>query len=152
MRARGEALVRAGRTAEGEKRLQESERLQAQAMEDERRQRTAATLALQAEVRMTERDYTAAIDLWQQIITMRRGSASTHLRLADALVAARRLDEAATTYQTAISLEDTAEAHRRLAEVYDALGRRADAAAERASYVARQLEALRQRVAGAVPP
>ena len=101
---------------------------------------------------MTERDYTAAIDLWQQIITMRRGSASTHLRLADALVAARRLDEAATTYQTAISLEDTAEAHRRLAEVYDALGRRADAAAERASYVARQLEALRQRVAGAVPP
>ena len=151
VRALGEALVRAGRTAEGEKRLQESDRLQAQAVEDERRERAAAALALQAEVRMTERDYTGAIDLWQQIVTMRGDSASTHLRLADALVAAKRLDEAATAYRTAISLDASAEAHRRLADVFDALGRPEDSARERSRYESRQLEDLRRRASASLP-
>ena len=146
VRALGEALVRVGRTAEGEKRLQESERLQAQAIEDDRRQRTAATLILQAEVRMGERDYSGAIDLWRQVVPMRRESASTHVRLGDALAAANRLDEAATAYQTAISLDAApAEPHRRLAGVYDALGRREEGARARASYVSRKLEELRRR-------
>jgi tetratricopeptide (TPR) repeat protein len=151
VRALGEALVRTGRTAEGEKRLQESERLQAEAVEEERRQRTAATLALQAEVRMTERDYAGAIELWQQVVTMRRDGASTHLRVADALVAVNRLDEAAAAYQMAISLNAGAEAHRRLADVYQALGRREDSARERASYIARQLEELRRRTSDVLP-
>lgn len=146
VRALGEALVRAGRAAEGEERLRESERLQAQAVEDDRRQRTAATLALQAEVRMSERDYSGAIALWRQVVTMRPASASTHLRLADALLAANRLDEAASAYQTAISLDEApAEPHRRLAEVYEAVGRREDSAAARARYVSRKLEELTRR-------
>ena len=147
-RTLGEALMRSGQTVEGQKRLQEAEQLQAQAIEDERRQRAAAILTLQAEVRMTERDYAGAIELWQQIVTMRGGSASTHGRLADALVAAKRLDEAAAAYQTAISLDDRAETHRRLAEVYEALGRPEDGAREHARYMAIQLEELRQRTAG----
>ena len=146
VRALGEALVRVGRTAEGEKRLRESERLQAQAVEDDRRQRTAATLALQAEVRMSERDYSGAIALWRQVVTMRPGSASTHLRLADALLAADRLDEAAAAYQTAVSLDAVpAEPHRRLAGVYEALGRREESARALAGYVSRKLEELRRR-------
>jgi tetratricopeptide (TPR) repeat protein len=151
VRALGEALVRAGRTAEGEARLRESELLQAQAMEDERRQRTAASLAMQAEVLMTERDYEGAIELWHQVVTMRGAGASTHLRLAEALVAAKRLDEAAVAYSAAISLNASAEAHRRLAEVYQALGRGEDSARERASYSARQLEELRRRASDVVP-
>jgi len=150
VRTLGEALLRAGRTAEGESRLRESERLQAEATDEERRARNAATLSLQAEVRMTERDYTGAIDLWRQVIALKRGSASTHLRLADALTAARRLNEAAQGYQTAASLGAGLDVHRRLADVYDALGRGEDAARERASYSARQLEELRQRGAGAI--
>ena len=149
-RTLGEALLRSGRTREGQKRLQEAEQLQAQAIEDERRQRTAAILTLQAEVRMTERDYSGAIELWQQVVRVRGGSAQTHLRLADALVAAKRIDEAAASYQTAISLEDRAEPHRRLAEVYEALGRPADSARERARYVAMQLDELQQRTGGSV--
>jgi tetratricopeptide (TPR) repeat protein len=150
VRALGEALVRSGRTAEGEKRLQESEQLQLQAIEDERRQRTTATLTLQAEVRTAERDHAGAIDLWQQVVAMRSGSASTHVRLADALVAAKRLNEAVTVYLTAISLDDAAaEPHRRLADVYDLLGRREDSARERASYVLRRLDELRRRASGA---
>ena len=67
--------------------------------------------------------------------------------LADALVAAQRLDEAAKTYQTAISLGAGADARRRLAEVHDALGRNAESVRERASYVQQRLEELRQRAA-----
>jgi tetratricopeptide (TPR) repeat protein len=145
MRTLGEALVRAGRTAEGQTRLLDSDRLQAQAVDEERRDRTVATLTLQAEVRMTERDYAGAVDLWRQVIAMQRGSGSIHMRLADALVSAKRLQEAVDVYQTAISLEAGAEAHRRLADVYDALGRSDDGARERGRYLARQLESLRQR-------
>jgi tetratricopeptide (TPR) repeat protein len=146
VRALGEALVRAGRTSEGEKRLQESERLQAQAVEEDRRQRTTATLLLQAEVRMSERDYSGAIELWQQVVTMRPGSAPTHLRLADALVAAKRLEEAASAYESAISLDAApAEPHRRLAGVYEALGRLEESGKARANYVSRKLEELRRR-------
>lgn len=150
VRTLGEALIRAGRTAEGQRQLEEAERLQAQAVEEERGRRTAATLTLQAEVRMTERDYRGAIDLWQQAATMQRGSASIHLRLADALAAAQRLDEAAAAYQTAIALDAGADAHRRLADVWAALGRQEDSARARAAYVARQLEELGQRAAGAI--
>ena len=150
IRTLGEALLRTGKTAEGQKRLQESERLQAGAVEDERRQRTAATLALQAEVRMTEGDYAGAINLWQQIATARGDSAPTYLRLADAFVAAKRFSEAAAAYQTAISLNATSEAHRRLADLFDALGRREDGSRERARYVEKQLKELEQRAAGGV--
>ena len=147
VRALGEALIRSGRTAEGEKQLQESERLQAQAVEDERRQRAAATLVLQAEVLMTQRDYPGAIDLWQQVVTTRRDSSSSQLRLAEALVAAKRLDEAVAVYRTAISLNASAEAHRRLADVFDKLGRPEDAERERATYVEKQLKDRDQRAA-----
>jgi predicted TPR repeat methyltransferase len=102
---------------------------------------------LQAEVRSGERDYAGAIDLWDQIIQLRPGSASSHLRLAEALVAAKRLDEAAKTYQTAISLGAGADARRRLAAVDDALGRSAERDRERASYVRQRMEELRQRAA-----
>ena len=95
---------------------------------------------------MSERDYSGAIALWRQVVTMRPGSASTHLRLADALLAANRLDEAASAYQTAISLDEApAEPYRRLAEVYEAVGRREDSAAARARYVSRKLEELTRR-------
>src|SRR5213083_977266 len=50
----------------------------------------------------------------------------------EVLVAAQRLDEAAKTYQTAISLGAGADARRRLAEVHDALGRNAESVRERA--------------------
>ena len=139
------ALIRVGRVAEGKQRLQESERLQAQAIEDDRRVKTAAVLRLNAEMRMAERDHTGAIDLWRQAISLQRGGAQIHLRLAEALAAANRPDEAVAEYLTAISLNAGADAHRRLAELYDALGRKAESARERRTYVERRLEELRQR-------
>jgi tetratricopeptide (TPR) repeat protein len=143
MRGLADALIRAGRTAEGKQRLEEAERLQARAIENERRVRSVAVLTLQAEVRMGARDFNAAIDLWRQAIALQRGSVSRQLRLAEALVAANRQGEAVTEYLTAISLGAGAEAHRRLAELYDTLGRTDDSARERAAYMNRRLEELR---------
>jgi len=145
VRALADALIRAGRTAEGKQRLEESEQLQARAIENERRVRSVAVLTLQAEVRMEARDFNGAIDLWRQAIALQRGSAARQLRLADTLVAANRQGEAVTEYLAAISLGAGADAHRRLAELYDSLGRTADSARERATYVGRRLQELRER-------
>jgi tetratricopeptide (TPR) repeat protein len=145
VRALADALIRSGRTAEGKARVAESERLQARALEEDRTARAAAALRVNAEVRMGQRDYVGAIDLWRQAISLQRGSAGPHLRLAEALVAANRPDEAVAEYLTAISLNAGADVHRRLAELYDALGRTADAGRERATHVERRLQELRRR-------
>jgi tetratricopeptide (TPR) repeat protein len=151
IRALADALIRAGRTAEGKQRLEESEQLQARAIENERRVRSVAVLTLQAEVRMGARDFNGAIDLWRQAIALQRGSAARQLRLADALVAANREGEAVTEYLAAISLGAGAEAHRTLAELYDTLGRTTDGARERATYVSRRLQELRERADEGAP-
>jgi tetratricopeptide (TPR) repeat protein len=139
------ALIRVGRVSEGKQRLQESERLQAQAIEDDRRVKAAAVLRLNAEMRLAERDYAGAVDIWRQSILLQPGGAAVHLRIAEALVAANRPDEGVAEYLTAISLKAGPDAHRRLAELYDSLGRAADASRERATHAERRLEELRQR-------
>ena len=145
LQALGNALVRAGNTAEGQTRLQEAGQLRSRAIDEERLTRTIALLTVQADVRKDARDFAAAVDLWDQIVQLRPGNATNHTRLADANLAAGRLEEAAKEYQTAISLGAGVDVHRRLAEVYAALGRKDDSARERASYVQQRLEDLRQR-------
>jgi tetratricopeptide (TPR) repeat protein len=140
------ALIRVGRAAEGKQRLQESERLQAEAIEIDRRVKTAAVLRLNAEMRMAERDYAGAVEIWRQSIAI-QPAAAVHLRMAEALTAAKRSDEAVAEYLTAISLKAGSDVHRRLAELYDSLGRTGEAGRERATYVERRLEELRQRAA-----
>jgi tetratricopeptide (TPR) repeat protein len=145
-RALADALIRAGRIAEGKQRLEESARLQAAAIDDDRRAKAAAVLRLNAEVRMGQREYPAAVDLWRQAIALQGGNAAIHLRLAEALAEANRPDEAVAQYRTAILLKAGPDAHRRLAELYDAMGRSDEASRERATHVERRLEELRQRV------
>ena len=82
---------------------------------------------------------------------MQRGSAGPHLRLAEALAAAKRSDEAVAEYLTAISLGAGADAHRRLAELYEGLGRTAESARERVTHVERRLEELQQRAEEGAP-
>jgi tetratricopeptide (TPR) repeat protein len=140
-------LIRADRVSEGKQRLQESERLQAQAIEDDRRVKAAAVLRLNAEMHLADRDYAGAVDLWRQANLIQPGSAAVHFRLAEALVSAGRPGEAVAEYLAAVSLQAGPDAHRRLADLYDALGRTADGSRERATYVQRRLEELRQRAA-----
>ena len=139
------ALIRAGRAEDGTRRLEESGRLQAQAIEDDRRAKAAAVLRLNAEMRMAQRDYAGAIETWQQASLLQPATAAVHLRVAEALAAAGRPDEAVTEYRAALALDAGPDAHRRLAGLYDSLGRSGEAARERAVHAARRLEELRGR-------
>lgn len=142
LHALGEALTRAGRTAEGQQRLEESARRQAEAVEEQRSLRTVAMLAVQAEVHMTKGEYEAAIDVFKQAIAVRRDRVSA-LRLADALVKAGRLEDAAGLLQnTASTANARPETFRRLADVYAALGRTEQSAAARQTYVEKRLQEL----------
>src|SRR5688572_9787804 len=143
LNALGNALIRAGRTEEGQQQLEESARRQAQDVEEQRSRRTAAMLTVQAEVHMSKGEYEAALDLWKQALTIRRDSVGS-LQVADALIKAGRLDEAAAVLQAAIPLNARPETHRRLAEVYAALGRPEESARERQAYIQQRLEELRR--------
>jgi tetratricopeptide (TPR) repeat protein len=143
LNALGNALIRAGRTEEGQQRLQQSVRRQAQDVEDQRSQRTAAMLTVQAELHLSRGEYDAALDVWKQAITIRRDSVGS-LQVAEALIKAGRLDQAAAVLQAAIPVNARPETHRRLAEVYAALGRSEDSARERQAYTQQRLEALRR--------
>jgi tetratricopeptide (TPR) repeat protein len=143
LHALGTALVRAGRTAEGQQRLEESVRRQAQDVQDQRSRRTAAMLAVQAEIHVSNGEYDAAIDDWTRAIEIRRESVG-HLKVADAMIKAGRLDEAAAVLRAAIPLNAPPETHRRLAEVYTKLGRAEESARERQTYTQQRLEQLRR--------
>jgi tetratricopeptide (TPR) repeat protein len=143
LNALGNALIRAGRTEEGQQRLEQSVRRQAEDVEDQRSRRTAAMLTVQAEVHMSKGEFDAALDLWKQAITIRRDSVGS-LQVADALIKAGRLEEAAAVLQASIPANARPETHRRLAEVYAALGRPEDSARERQAYTQQRLEELRR--------
>jgi tetratricopeptide (TPR) repeat protein len=100
-------------------------------------------LAVQAEIHASKGEYDAAIESWKQAITIRRDSVG-HLQVADALIKAGRLEEAAAVLQAAIPLNARPETRRRLADVYAALGRTEDSARERRAYTDQRLEALRR--------
>jgi tetratricopeptide (TPR) repeat protein len=146
--ALGETLLRAGRATEGQERLEESRRLQARAVDAQRRSRTAGMLSLQAELAMTQRDYARAIDTWEQAAEMEPRNITIRLGLADALIATKRLTEAIPALQAATSLDAGADVHRRLADVYAALGRPDDSTRERLAYTEQRLTELRQAAGG----
>jgi hypothetical protein len=61
------------------------------------------------------------------------------------------MEEAAAELQAAIALNAGPDAHRRLAGVWQAMGRGEDSARERATYTRRRLEELRQRAQQGTP-
>lgn len=143
--ARADSLLRAGNIVEGEQQRKDAERLQERVVEQRRRSRTVGMLAVQAELDMRERRYDAAITTWQQVITLEGGRATNYLQLAEALVGAGRLAEAATQIQLAIASPNAGpEAHRRLADVYASLGRRDESAKARRTYIEQRLRQLGQ--------
>ena len=141
----GEALMRVGRTDEGRVRIEDAQGLIAQAVEQQRRLRTAGMFALEAERHRTNGEYDEAIEAWRQLLALEGRSAAAHLRLADALIAAKRMDEAAAQLEMAVTANGGAEAHRRLAFVYAAMGRADESTRERRLYTEARLKELRER-------
>ena len=148
-RALGDSLVRAGNAAEGQQRLEEAEQLQTKVFDEQRRQRAAAAVMVWAVRHMADRQYELAIEAWQQVIELQGGNAPNHLRLAQAFINAKRLEQAAEQLRLALAAKAGPEANRRLAEVYAALGRTEESARERQTYVDRRLRELRERSADA---
>jgi tetratricopeptide (TPR) repeat protein len=151
LQALGDALVRAGRVEDGQKRLQDAERLVGAAVEEQRRRRNVGMLVAQAELQVIQKLHVEAVETWKQVIEL-EGAAANRLQLAAAYAAANRLDEAADALQSAISLNAGPEAHRRLAEVYAALGRREESEMHRRTYIDQRLQELRQRTADRQTP
>jgi tetratricopeptide (TPR) repeat protein len=125
--------------------LEEAEQLRVRAVDLQRRQRTIGMLALEAELHRANGEHDRAIEAWQQVLALEARSATAHLRLADVLMAAKRMDEAAAQLVMAIEAKGGAEAHRRLALVYAAIGRTDDSARERRLYTEERLRELRGR-------
>ena len=143
--ALGEALTGAGQTVEGRRHLEEAERLRSEAVETQRRLRTAGMLALEAELHVAQGRHEQAIAAWQQVIELQGRSAATHMRLGETYAAAKRLDEAAAQLQMAITANAGPDAHRRLADLYAVMGRSDDSARERRLYTDARLMELRAR-------
>jgi tetratricopeptide (TPR) repeat protein len=141
--ALADSLLRAGRLDEGQQRQKDAERLRERAVARQRRERQAGMLAVQAELRMREREYVSAIAIWQQLIELEGGGATNYLRLAEALAGLGRLEEAASQIRLAIATRNAGpEAHRRLADVYASLGRNDESTSERRTYVEQRLRQL----------
>ena len=100
-----------------------------------------ARLTVQAELHMSKGEYEAAIDVFKEAISVRRDRVSP-LRLADALVSAKRFEDAASLLQNSASSNARPEIYRRLADVYSALGRSEESAAARRTYVEKRLQEL----------
>lgn len=143
--ALGEALVRAGSADDGRQYIDTAVSLQERAVEAQRRARTAGMLSLQAEIEMSQRNVTGAIDRWRSAVALENRDVAMRLRLADALIAANRLAEAATELEQAVSLNAGVDVHRRLASVYAVLGRAEDSAREQRLYRDGSLRELQER-------
>ena len=100
-------------------------------------------LSVQAAIEMSRGEYGAAIEIWKQAAAIRRDAVG-NLQVADALIKAGRFEEAAAVLQAAIPLNSPVETHRRLAEVYAALGRTEESARERQTYTEQRLAELRR--------
>jgi tetratricopeptide (TPR) repeat protein len=145
LRALGDALLHAGRETEGRQRLEAARRAQDAAVAEQRRLRTFGSLGAEATLSMQRGDYADAIALWRQAIEVDPTNAGLRIHLAEALVAARRPEDAATALRTAVSLGGGAEAHRRLAQVLASLGQTEQSTREWQQYRELRLQELRSR-------
>lgn len=141
--ALGTALLRMGQQEAGTKQLAEFHRLQALAVEDQRRRIEVGVMRLEAGVRTREGAHDSAVALWQAIVAAQPDVASNHIDLAAALAQSGQLDDAAGQYEKAIALDPAPEAYRQLAALYERMGRPDESARTRAKLQQLQQELLR---------
>jgi tetratricopeptide (TPR) repeat protein len=141
--ALGTALVRSGQRDAGARHLAEFQRLQAQAVEDRRRQIDVAVLKLEAGERTREGAHQQAVTLWQAIVAAQPGVAVNHVELAAALARNGQTDAAIEQYEQALTLDAEPGTYRQLAALYEKIGRLDESARIRTRLLQTQQEALR---------
>jgi tetratricopeptide (TPR) repeat protein len=143
--ALGSTLVRLGRSDEGQKELQIFERLQAEALEKERRSYEVNLIRLEASLRNQEGKYAESAALWRKVVEQEPNQASNYFGLAMALSRAEQYESAVEAFQQLLKLDDRPDVHRHLSELYTKVGRPAEAASERARYDRLREESFRDR-------
>jgi hypothetical protein len=143
--ALGTALMRTERTEEGLSVLAEFERLQIAV-----RARTDAAwqiklLTEQAREHAARQEYAAAADVLRRAMAYAPAEGSIRLAAGAFLVRAAKYEEAIPLLKEALAREAT-EAHRYLADAYDALGRNEESRAQREAYKAVAATRARQGV------
>jgi tetratricopeptide (TPR) repeat protein len=130
----GNALMRVGRTEDGARHLAEFQRLEAAAADQRRRTMAAGVLREEALVRTAEGDVPRAVALWEQLIQLEPAVAAHHAALGAVLQDAGQSDAALAHLERAASLGAAPDVYRRLAIVYNALGRPDAGVAARVRY------------------
>jgi tetratricopeptide (TPR) repeat protein len=138
------ALLRLGRTSEGQRELEAFRPLQAREMANDRRSYQVATLRLDARLREASGRDREALTLWQQVVAAEPDVPLNYISLADSLIRLHEFAEAAKQLERAAALGAPPDVYRQLAAVYERIGLSDKSAAALRKYDAGH-QASRQR-------
>ena len=139
----GSALLRLGRTEEGQKEIHEFERLQEEARTREEREWELRLIRQAASVSLDKGDYEQVAEQLRKAIPYSPDDATAYVSLGAVLKKLGRHAEAIENFHKALDLKAGVDVHRLLAESYEALGRLEDSQRHRDIYTRAREERLR---------
>ena len=140
----GTSLVRLGRTDEGQKELEEFQRLQAEAASAHAREIELGGLRREASESSAKGDHEQAVSLLRKALLIEPDAAVSHLNLGLALLYAGKPAEAIERFKVAVRLRGPIDVHQYLAQAYAALGNLDESRRELSVYDQLQQENLRR--------
>jgi len=140
----GSSLMRLGRSDEGRRELLEFQRRDALAKEAEYREWQLKMLKQEASDSLEKQKYEEAVTTLEKALSYEPDVAAPYINLGVVLMRAGRVEAAIERFKTAIDLNASPDVHRRLADAYDALGRRDEGDKQRAIYERLKEERLRK--------
>jgi tetratricopeptide (TPR) repeat protein len=132
--ALGTALVRLGRTAEGQEHLAEFQRLRQAALDEQRRLFERDRLLRDADLHAADGRHARAAEILQEVVALEPDDPVHRVALALALARAGDPEEAVAQLEAAAAMDAGAGVYRELATLYGQLGRDADRARAEAAY------------------
>ena len=142
--ALGTALLRLDKTDEGQRELEEFQRLQASDAAAQARELEMGALKREASVASAAGDHAKAVQAMRKALALQPDEAVSHLNLGIALLRAGQPQEAVTRLQAAASLNGPPDVHRYLAEAYAALKQDEASRRELEAYDQQRREQLRR--------
>jgi predicted Zn-dependent protease len=133
-----------GQNDEGQKELEEFQRLEAAATATHARDMELGALRREASERSANGDHEKAIALLRQALLLEPDAAVSHLNLGLALLYAGKPAEAVERFKAAVTRHAPPEVHQHLAQAYAALGDTDGSRVELAVYEQLQQEQLRR--------
>jgi len=137
-------LLRLGRDDEGNRELQEYQRLQAEATTLQSKRLELAAFRRDAAVSAAGGDHARAVALLRKVVDAQPGDAAAELELGLALLRAGQAADALPHLRAGVVPGSAPEVHRHLAEAYAATGQADESRRERALYAQARQEALRR--------